>query len=107
MSHRTMKAMGAVGIALTLALSAAGCSGEDKASKEDYESYFQEEFGELGDDKVVGEVVDCIVDETYDDMSADAVNAIAEGDEEYEASAEDEKILEDGINKCVTDVMGE
>lgn len=103
MLHRTVRTIGAVGLALTVALTAAGCSGEDKVSKKEYEKSFVETFGE---GETGEKAAKCLADQTYDELSAETVNALAEGDDEYKASKKDEEVLEKAMEKCMEEMLG-
>lgn len=95
-----------------LALSLSACSGDEKgASKEDVtkgmskalESYL-DSMGLSGLDKsIVDDYAKCIIDESYDSLSADTRETIAKGDFKDIDSAKVPEKEADAIDKAVTD----
>lgn len=102
MSQRIIKGIGAAVLALTLSVSMAACSGGDKPSKDEYHAALTEMLG--GEDTPKA-VIDCMVDESYDDLSAEAVQAIVDGDEEAQETKSDEKVLEDATTACIAKML--
>lgn len=105
--NQLTRAMATTTLAVVLAMTAVGCS-DGKPSKEDYRSALtseQEDGPEGAAAEGQDKYLDCLVDGTYDDLSAETVQAVVDKDEEYDPSKEDEKVLEDAATKCMEDVV--
>lgn len=102
-----------------LVLSLAGCSGSDTADTTQEEmsagltkalssELAKKEITNL-DEAILQDYADCVVEKSWDLISADTRSVIAKGAteslEDAEISAEDGKILEDNTVKCVDVVV--
>lgn len=114
MRSNTMKrSLVVTGLALALPFGLAACGGDDKPSKEDVLAGFDQMLAQMGMDEaslesfgVSGEQMDnyasCIVDDIYGEVSADLLNAVADGDAEAQVdiSEEDEEVVTDAVESC-------
>ncbi len=108
MKSRVLKSVFAVLASAAIALGAVGCAG--KPSKQDviegWGKTFKNNFGGKGaSDEVIEKAkpyIECLVDETYDKMSADTLNKIAKGEikDEDKVSGNDEQAVKDAASTC-------
>lgn len=107
------RGVAAAALTATLVVSSVGCSAlGGKPSKDDYRdalsSNMEEDGGITADDDAESKkFLDCLTDNTYDDLSSDAVQAVVDEDEDFDASKEDEEVLEKASQKCVEEMMGD
>ncbi|MBE7324718.1 hypothetical protein IEQ44_08635 [Nocardioides sp. Y6] len=111
MRHLTRR-VAAAALTATLAVSAVGCSAlGGKPSKDEYRdalsANMDEQGGSAADDAASKDFLDCLTDNTYDDLSTEAVQAVVDEDEDYEASKEDEEVIEKASKTCVEEMMGD
>lgn len=98
---------------LTLPFGLVAC-GSSKPSKDDVESGMQsivmDQMGEsdsAGDvqKKVAKEMTSCIVDKVYEEVDTDTLNAMKDGEEGADISAEDEDTLNEAMQECTKTAM--
>lgn len=97
-------------IALAASVVLAGCGGgggDDRPSVDEISNVFTE-GGEIGGDDVSipEEQADCVAKAFHEsELSDDALNAMVDKDEDYEASEADEKVLSDISTGILADCM--
>ena len=107
-----MKRLAVATTVLALALSACGGGGGGRPSTDDIAKALKDQDNPAG--KTIGgadlsdDIVDCVAKAFHDsDLSDDALQAIVDGDEDFEGNKEDQKIVDDedftaDMGKCVT-----
>jgi hypothetical protein len=95
MTKRILPALAAAALVLTFATGCGGDSGGGRPSVDEIADGVQDSMGDtLGDDLPDG-AVDCIAKAFHDsDVSDEALQAIADGDKDYDPSDKDEKALQ-------------
>ncbi len=105
--NKIAKRVSAAFMAGVAALALTACS-EDKPSKDEVKQGIMdaavEEFGQdlvdiLGED-VLSDYFGCIVDEIYDETSADTLKAIADEGMQQEMPENEKKVFEEASKKC-------
>ena len=81
---------------------------DDKISQDEYEASlmnsYTEAFTDAGlSDEQVSVFVTCLSDTTYDDLSAETVRALTEGNLDYEVSGEEADFFLSAVQTCITD----
>jgi hypothetical protein len=105
MSKRTLFL--ALPVAAAMVLSACGGSAAERPSADEIADVLTEGTEELGGVAVPQEQADCIADVFVNsDLSDEALRAMVEGDEDYEATDEDQAALTDlmadpAVTECV------
>ncbi len=110
--NKIAKRISAAFMAGVAALALTACSG-DKPSKDDVKKGFKkvmvEEMGQemvdmVGEDALT-KYIGCIVDEIYDDVSADTLKAIADGDLDYKPKDDEDDKFEKAYEKCTGELL--
>lgn len=101
------KTFGAICAVAVLSLSACGGGGADRPTADELSKVLQSSDNALGT-AVPKEAADCVSKAFVDsDLSDEALNAIVEGDEDFDGSKEDEEaikgIVSSDLTKCITD----
>ncbi|MDO5093860.1 MAG: hypothetical protein Q4D79_10665 [Propionibacteriaceae bacterium] len=113
MMSRVMKGAVAVLASAAIALGAAGCAG--KPSKEAVvegwlkfgENYASEGISDEQKEKMKP-YAECLVDETYDKLSADTLKKIADGNanKDTKVAKEDEEAIQEATKNCASKLTG-
>lgn len=91
-----------------LALLATGCGGDGGGRPSVDELSESIQSGDMIGSDIDENVADCIAEAFHEsDLSDDALQAIVDQDEDYEASEEDEKALESVSTESLTDCVSE
>ncbi|KNX36109.1 hypothetical protein [Luteipulveratus halotolerans] len=106
--HTIMRRTAALALAATIPFGLAACGGGDKPSKGEVKAgYAKVASSRVGASaqnpefkKSMDKFTGCIVDKTYDDLSADTLNAIKDGDTDADISKDDEKKIDKATNEC-------
>lgn len=106
---KTLHRTAAVAALLALPLGMTACGGS-KPSKDDVRAGFQKVINEKSGAAAsspemkpkMTKYTDCILDEAYDDLSPEALNAMKDGDEKAEVPAKDKKTMEKAVNACAS-----
>ena len=111
MNSRLLKGSVAVLAATAIALGATSCSG-GKPSKDAVKAGIIKMMKEQGensyDDNALNEYVGCLVDGSYDKVSANTLQKLADGKADSEASAadEDSKVIGEATQECLAKLTG-
>jgi hypothetical protein len=102
----TRTAAAAMLISLPMALGACG-GGDSKPSKADVKVGFAKVMKSMPSGKNVPaptmtKIADCVVDKTYDKVTAKTLNAMKSGDKNSKADKKDEKTVTDATTTCAT-----
>ena len=110
MNLRVLKGSVAVLASIAIAFGAVGCSG--KPSKDAVKAGIIKMMKEQGessyDDNKLNEYVGCLVDGSYDKVSANTLQKLADGKADSEASApdEDSKVIGEATQECTAKLSG-
>lgn len=96
-------------LALPLALSACGSSGDSKPSKADVKAGYVKAAKKEGtsgmSDSIVKQISDCIVDKTYDDLDEDTLTKIKDADTDAKIKSSDKTKLSTASTACAKTAM--
>ena len=111
MTRRMVHQVAAAALTVMLGMTAVGCSEDDsRPSKDDYRDALMSDATE-GEDAAetaqMEKAADCLVDESYDDLSDESIQAVIDEDEDYKASQDDTKVWESAMKKCMEDLADE
>lgn len=102
MNKRAPKLIASAFLVVTLATA---CGGGGRPSQDEIADGITDNSGEYGE--VTEDVADCMAKAIHDsDLSDDAVRAVADGDEDYDPSDEDQKASE-GLAGDILDCAGD
>ncbi len=97
-----------------LAVALAACGGSEKPSKDDVKAGLTQAMeNELGtgssaeEQEAANELLGCLVDETYDKVSAETLQALADGKDPESISEEDNKHFEDALGTCMEKMLAD
>lgn len=105
---RTQRILRPLAVTAVLALVATGCGGDDggRPSVDEISDTIQN--GDVLGSDLDASVADCIAEAFHDsDLSDDALQAIVDEDEDYDASDEDQEALSSVSTSAVTDCVAE
>lgn len=101
--NRLHTRLAATALAVIVAVAGVGCSGA-KPSKAEFRAGWAKmlEGEQVGDKAMMDKILDCLVDETYDGLSTDVVQAIAKGDKKATANVTDadQKLMTEASMTC-------
>lgn len=116
MSQRLRKAAAAL-MVVGLPFGLAACGGGDKPSKDEIIDSFQSSLEELApgftedtfkqaglSQEDIDSYYQCIVDDSYDDLSADSWKAFMEGDADHGLTADEESAFNSAITTCSSEL---
>ena len=106
MVKRCGKTIGAGLLALTMALSVTACGDGGKPSKEEVREAFVAEMDGQELNETTEPLVDCMVDGLYEDLSPEALRAIADRDEDFDPRASSLVAVDAVGQRCVTESVG-
>lgn len=102
MNKRAPQLIASAFLVVTLATA---CGGGGRPSQDDIADGLKDNTSEYGE--VTDDVADCMAKAIHDsDLSDDAVQAVVDGDEDYEPSDDDQKASED-VTKDIVDCAGD
>ncbi len=107
MKLTSRQALAGTAAALLLALPLSACTAPapaTKPAKEKLAASLLEQVGGGEPGSITHKVVLCMVDKIYDQLSPQALNAIADK-APYKSTAEEDKILEDAGDKCAKELV--
>lgn len=110
MNSRVLKGSVAVLASVAIAFGAVGCSGKPSkdAVKAGIIKMIKEKGGSTYAEGVLNDYVGCVVDGSYDKVSSDTLQKLADGkiDVNAKASDEDGKAIAEAVMKCSTKLAG-
>ncbi len=110
--NKVAKRISAAFMAGVAALALTACSG-DKPSKDEVKKGFKkvmvdqmgQEMVDMVGEEALTKYVGCIVDEIYDDTSADTLKAFADGDVDYKMKKEESDKFDKAAEKCTGELL--